>query len=79
MCFGGSPPATSIVKEVPAAAPPPPAPANQAPKPPEIDPNVKNRRESASQARKGTSIFRNDLTIPVGADPGNGVNIPSPR
>lgn len=55
-------------------APPPPPPA-KSPNAPVIDAKDQNARDGASAVRKGTSIFRNDLTIPTGKS-GNGVNIP---
>jgi pSer/pThr/pTyr-binding forkhead associated (FHA) protein len=77
MCFGGSPGgggSSAPVQQVAQPAPPPP---QQTPRAPTIDPQVQNKRESASSQRKGTSIFRNDLTIPTGAGAvGSGVNIP---
>lgn len=76
MCFGGgggsSPPP---VQQAPA---PPPPPAQQAPRAVEVDPNTRNSRENASTTKSGTSIFRNDLTIPTAAAPtgSSGLNIP---
>jgi hypothetical protein len=40
-----------------------------------IDPNEQNKREASATKRKGTSIFRNDLSIPV-AGSGVGINVP---
>lgn len=71
MCLTPSAPSAA---PTPISAPaPPPA---KSPNAPVIDPNDQNAREGASAARKGTSIFRNDLTIPTGSGSGNGVNIP---
>lgn len=71
MCFvqGSHPtPATQTV-----AAPPPPPPRD--PMAPQINARDQNSRDAASSNRQGTSIFRNDLSIP--ASPiGSGINLP---
>lgn len=69
-------PSVSAQAPTPVPAPPPPAPARD-PNPAVIDAN--NDRSNASAKRKGTSIFRNDLSIPTGggAGPvGTGLSIP---
>lgn len=72
MCL--SAPAAPVIQRE--ATPLPPPPPNQTPKAPDLDPQVKNQRENASTQRKGTSIFRNDLTIPTGgAAVGSGVQV----
>ncbi len=76
MCFGGG--ASAAPAPVIQQAAPPPPPPQQTPRAPDIDPQVQNKRETASAQRKGTSIFRNDLTIPTGTSAvGSGINIPT--
>jgi hypothetical protein len=72
MCFS-SPSAPAQVVQAPTPPPPPP---NKSPTAPEIDAQDQNTRDASSAARKGTSIFRNDLAIPSGGAVGNGINIP---
>lgn len=76
MCFGGG--GGSSPPPVQQAAAPSPPPAQQAPRAVEVDPNTRNSRENASTTKSGTSIFRNDLTIPTAAAPtgSSGLNIP---
>jgi len=73
MCLA-APSTPAVVQQ---STPLPPPPPNQTPKAPDLDPQSRNQRENASTQRRGTSIFRNDLTIPVGGgSTGSGVNIP---
>lgn len=74
MCLG--------VPSAPAAAPAPapqlpPPPPNRAPDSPIVDPNVQKRRDLTSAQRTGTSVFRNDLSIPSSGAVGTGINIPT--
>lgn len=74
MCISTPQPA-QVVQQAPSPPPPPP---NKSPTAPEIDPNSRNSRDASSAARKGTSIFRNDLAIPTGIPAvGSGINIPT--
>lgn len=73
MCLGSpSMPAAPV-----AAVAPPPPPANRDPKAPVIEAGPKNARDTASAQRAGTSVFRNDLSIPTGGNIGTGVSIPA--
>jgi hypothetical protein len=82
MCLGGGAPAPApapapIIQQAP--PPPPPPPANN-PKPPELAPQVTSqKRTSQNEKRKGTQIFRNDLSIPTSTSVGGtpGINIPT--
>lgn len=73
MCIG-FPPSTAA-PAVPVAAPPPPP--QKDPNPPVI---ANNDRSNTDALKKGTSIFRNDLSIPTGGGSGGsvgtGLNVP---
>jgi len=82
MCFGG-PSMIPVSQPTQSAPPPPPPPPAQTPRAPEIAPSETNKRQSATSQRQGTSVFRNDLTIPMGGGSvgtggtgGAGINIP---
>lgn len=72
MCFGAptvqAPPAEKLTPQAP---PPPPS---RDPDAPVIDPEAQKRRDMTTAQRKGTSVFRNDLSIPAGGT-GTGLNI----
>ena len=68
--------APSLSAPAPTPVPAPPPPPQRDPNPPVI---ADNDRTNANAKRTGTSIFRNDLSIPTsgGAGPvGNGLTIP---
>lgn len=72
MCFS----TPSVTAPTPQAPPPPPPAATEI-KPPVLADQVDQERSQANAKRKGTQIFRNDLSIPTGAArTGNGINIP---
>lgn len=73
MCFGGTPSVAAAPVAAPSPAPPPP---QQSPRALDIDPQARNSRDNASTQRTGTSVFRNDLTVPTGSSVGAGLNIP---
>ena len=75
MCLAS--PSVSAAPATPVSAPPPPP--QRDPNPPVIDAN--NDRANAAAKRRGTSIFRNDLSIPSaggsgGGSVGTGLNVP---
>lgn len=72
MCL--TPPSPPAAAKVETQAPP--APPNRAPDFPVINPNAQNQRDLAATQSKGTSIFRNDLSIPSSSSVGTGINIP---
>jgi hypothetical protein len=76
MCLGGTPSVSQAPAQVQQVSAPP-APPRRDPQAPVIDPNQQNAREAAAARRKGTSIFRSDLTIPSAATgTGVGINVP---
>ncbi len=73
MCFPSGAAAPAPVQTVAAVPPPPPL---KDPKAPQIDPNKMNGQDTASANRRGTSLFRNDLSLPTTSGFGSGLNIP---
>lgn len=68
----------TIQAPTPTPPPPPPPPPATEVKPPTLAPQVDQQKSQADAKRKGTQIFRNDLSIPTsgGSAAGNGINIP---
>lgn len=75
MCL--TPPSAPPIQPAQAIAPPPPPPQKD-PNPPVLAPEANGKANTAAQ-KTGTSIFRNDLSIPTAGASGavgTGLNIP---
>lgn len=76
MCLAA--PSVSPAPVTPVSAPPPP-PAKD-PNPAVLTSDANNARANSDAKRRGTSIFRNDLSIPTGGGSGGpvgvGLNVP---